>query len=138
MCVYFLFLWRDSCFYPCQWRDFFYFEETLFLFGATFFHSARLFFIQGDFFLLGATFLFGATFFYSARLFLFGATFFHWRDFFLFGATFFIRRDFFTMARLFAVAHFLIAGSNTCLKQYFSNMAEIAVEVENDLEKASI
>ena len=42
------------------------------------------------------------------------------------------------MGRLFAVANFLIAGSNTCLKQYFSNMAEIAVEVENDLEKASI
>jgi len=38
----------------------------------------------------------------------------------------------------FAVAHFLIAGSNTCVKQYFSNMAEIAVEVENDLEEASI
>ena len=91
---------RDSCFYLCQWRAFFYFEET---------------------------------FFYLARLFLFGATFFNRRNFFS------VRRNFFfTMARLFAVAHFLIAGSNTCVKQYFSNMAKIAVEVENDLEKASI
>ena len=101
VCVYFLFLWRDSCFYPLQWRDFFYFEET-------FYYLARLFFIQRDFFsfratffVLGATFLFGATFFYSTRFFLFGATFFHWRDFLLFGATFFIRRDFFYSARLF-------------------------------------
>ena len=95
VCVYFLFLWRDSCFYPCQWRDFFYFEETFFLFGATFFHSARLFFIQGDFFLLGATFLFGATFF------LFGATFFIRRDFSSLARLFFIWRDFFYSARLF-------------------------------------
>ena len=89
--------------------------------GEPFSILKRLFFIWHDFFYLARLFLFGATFF------LFGATFF------LFGATFF-----FTMARLFAVAHFLIAGSNTCVKQYFSNMAEIAVEVENDLEKASI
>lgn len=58
----------------------------------------------------------GTTSFILARL------FFIRRDFFLFG------RDFFTMVQLYAVAHFLIAGSNNCLEQYLSNMTEIAVE----------
>ena len=59
------------------WRDFL-------LFGATFFHSARLFFIQGDFFCIRSDF-------------------FIWRNFFLFDAIFFIRRDFFSLARLFFI-----------------------------------
>ena len=45
---------RDSCFYLCQWRDFFYLAR-LFLLGATFLNLARLF-------LFGATFLSGMSF----------------------------------------------------------------------------
>ena len=111
---------------------------------------SRLFFIWGDFF------LFGVTFFRWCDFFVCGATFFIWRDFFYLARLFFIRRDFFYLARLFLFARlffiwrdffrccsfedrFLIAGSNTCVLQYLSNMAEeIAVEVENELEKASI
>ena len=88
VCVYFLFLWRDSCFYPLQWRDFFYFEET-------FYYLARLFFIQRDFF------SFRATFFVLGATFLFGATFFIWRDFFSLARLFFIWRNFFYSARVF-------------------------------------
>ena len=96
-CVYtFCFYGVTLVFIRVSGETSFILKRLFFLFGATFFHSARLFFIQGDFFLLGATFLFGATFFYSARLFLFSATFLHWRDFF-----FFIWRDFFYSARLF-------------------------------------
>ena len=125
-CVY------TFCFYGVTFVFIRYSGETFFYFEENFYCLARLFFIQGDFFCIRSDFFIWRNFFFSARLFFTGATFF------LFDATVFIRRDFFTMARLFAVAHFLIAGSNTCLKQYFSNMAEIAVEVENDLEKASI
>ena len=89
-------------------------------------------------------------FFYLARLFLFGATFFIWRDFFLFGVTFFIWRDFFYLrdfflfgATFFAVAHlktaFLLRAQTPVCCSNLSNMAEeIEVEVENELEKASI
>ena len=118
------------------WRDFFALDVTLVFIGvsvATFFNLAPLFFN------LARTCSFGATFFNLARTCLFGATIFNLARLFL------IWRDSFNLARLFlfgatffAVAHFLIAGSNACVKQYLSNMAEIAVEVENDLEKASI
>ena len=102
-CVYtFLFLCRDFfaldvtlVFIRVSGETFFFIWRDFFSFGATFFHSARLFFTRRDFFYFARLFLIRRDFFYLARL------FFIRRNFFLFGATFFIWRDFFYSARLF-------------------------------------
>ena len=91
---------RDSCFYLCQWRDFFLAGATFFIW-RDFFYLARLFLIWRDFFYLSGLFLFGATFFIWRDFFLAGATFFIWRDFFYLARPFLIWRDFFYLAPLF-------------------------------------